>query len=114
MLTQAREFCRELNTLTDEKFRALSRWFTRPANLAPSATVQLLLDATLDEVKGHFPDYEPQIERTGFADLELIGMYYHHVYDFMYVVIYNAAKHGKKMVGSLKKLPCHRQSNLGP
>jgi len=94
--TQAREFCRELNTLTDEKFRALSRWFTRPANLAPSATIQLLLDATLDEMKGHFPDFEPQIERSGLADLELIGMYYHHVYDFMYVVIYNAAKHGKR------------------
>jgi hypothetical protein len=92
----AAEFCREINLITDEKFRTLSRWFTRPTNLAPSATVSLLIDAVMDEVKEHFPNYEPQINRVGMADVEVFGMYYHHLYDFLYVVIYNAAKHGKR------------------
>ena len=54
-----------------------------------------LLDAVLDEVKGHFPHYSPKIERYGLSDVELIGAYYHHLYDYLYVVIYNAAKHGR-------------------
>lgn len=92
----ASELCREVNVLTDEKFRLLGRWFVKPTNLAPSTALSLLLDAVLEEVKGQFPDYQPKIARSGLSDIELVGMYYHHVYDFLYVVIYNAAKHGSK------------------
>jgi hypothetical protein len=94
--TLAAELARETNTLTEEKFRNLSRWFTKPTNLAPSASILLLLDAVLGEVKEHFSDYAPKIRRAGLSDVELFGMYYHHVYDFLNVVIYNAAKHGKR------------------
>ena len=87
----AGDFCREPNSLTDEKFRSL-RWFT---NKSRRPDVLLLLDAVLDEVKGHFPHYSPKIERYGLSDVELIGAYYHHLYDYLYVVIYNAAKHGR-------------------
>ena len=63
--TLAADLCREINSLTDEKFRLLARWFTKPTNLAPSTSLSLLLDAVLDEVKGQFPDYEPRIELAG-------------------------------------------------
>jgi hypothetical protein len=92
----ATELCREINSLTDEKFRSLSRWFTKPTNLAPSANLSLLLDAVLSEVQDQFPDYRPTITRVNVSDLELVGMYYHHVYDFLSVVIYNAGKHGDR------------------
>ena len=96
LLNLAGELCREINSLTDERFRQLARWFTKPTNLAPSTSLSLLLDAVLDEVKGHFPTYNPIMKREGLSDIELVGMYYHHVYDFLYVVIYNAAKHGDR------------------
>ena len=92
----ATELCREVNSLTDEKFRQLARWFTKPTNLAPSTSLSLLLDAVMHEVKEHFRNYQPKIERSGLSDIELVGMYYHHIYDFLYVVIYNAAKHGAR------------------
>jgi hypothetical protein len=92
----ASDLCREINALTDERFRQLARWFTKPTNLAPSASLSLLLDAVLDEVKGHFPSFDPTIERSGLYDIELVGMYYHHVYDFLRVVVDNAAKHGRQ------------------
>ena len=92
----ASELCRKLDILVNEKFKTLAGWFSKPTNLAPSAPVNLLLEAVLSEARDLFPDYKPRITRTGLADVELVGMLYHHLYDFLNVVIRNAAKHGMK------------------
>jgi hypothetical protein len=87
--------CRTISEITNQQFRLLSSWFTQPTNLAPSAPVTLLLRAVLQEVREHLPNYDPQIERGGLSEIEILGSVYHHLYDFLYVVIQNAAKHGK-------------------
>lgn len=92
----AGELCREINIMTEERFRTLARWFSKPAVLSPSAQISILVDAVTDEVHDIFPNFTPSIEKTGIPDLELFGMQYHHAYDFLYVVIYNAAKHGDR------------------
>lgn len=90
----ARAFCKQLNFLVNEKFKAVCDWFTKPANLSPSAQVSTLFDAVLSEVKSHYPNFKPNMHKCGYQDFEIIGLQYHHVYDFFHVVIYNAAEHG--------------------
>jgi hypothetical protein len=77
------------------------KWFTKPTNLAPSAPIALLFDAVVQEVQEYFPDYHPQVIPAAGADMELYGALYQHVYDYFYVVIYNAAKHGHR-TGTLR------------
>ncbi len=90
----AHEFSRDLNELTQSKFSSIGSWLTRPANLSPSAPVTLLIEAVIEEVRG-LTYFHPNITRVGDTDIEIFGYRYHHLYDFLYVVIYNAAKHGK-------------------
>ena len=91
------DLCRSVNQLLDSKFRSLSNWFTKPSNLSPSAPLNLLIDAVITEVETYFPDYKPSIERLGETDLTLFGYNYQHIYDFLYVVVYNAAEHGNRL-----------------
>jgi hypothetical protein len=92
----APEFCRKLNSTSEENFKTTRRWFTKPTNLLPSAKVSLLMQAVLEEVKNQFIDYKPNFSKHGEDDYDIIGATYHHLYDFLYVVIHNAAKHGKR------------------
>ncbi|MBU1334416.1 MAG: hypothetical protein KJ944_21355 [Alphaproteobacteria bacterium] len=107
----ARALGREINRFTEERFRSVSSWFTKPTNLSPSAPFSLLFEAVMDEVQEHFPDFEPTIEQIGLQDIDVFGVLYHHVYDFLYVVIYNAAKHGHRC-GLLSNKIVTEQSDL--
>ena len=80
--------------MTNEKFNSVSDWFTKPANLSPSAQVATLFEAVLSEVQSHHPSFKPKIVQTGRQDFEIISLQYHHIYDFLHVVVYNAAEHG--------------------
>lgn len=88
--------CRAINAKTNDVFRTVSSWFTKPVNLSPSAPISILIEAVLEEVKGHFSDFKPTIEPLGIPDIELVGAFYHHMYDFLYAVIHNAARHGDR------------------
>ncbi|WP_057462201.1 hypothetical protein [Pseudovibrio sp. POLY-S9] len=90
-----RKLCREINQTTEELFKTTSSWFTKPNNLAPTVDLELLVDAVLDEAQSYFPDFEPEVIRFGDEAIKLSGVGFHHLYDYLQLVIFNAAKHGK-------------------
>lgn len=90
----ARSLTRDLVTAIDGKMVAAETWFQKPTNVAPRASVELLYSAVIAEVKDEFPDFNPRNQQLPQADLELVGGAYHTVYDCLYVIVYNAAKHG--------------------
>jgi hypothetical protein len=69
----------------------------------------LLFDAVLEEVKDQFPTFAPTIKREGVSEFILYGNYYHHVYDFLYVVIFNAAKYGRQDGILLQRIELDRE-----
>lgn len=89
------EFCQELNSLTDQKYRTISLWFNKPSIASPSADIVLLFRAVVSEIKKFFTDYSPVIE---VEELEFIisGGLYFVIYDALYILIYNAAMYGKR------------------
>ena len=48
------------------------------------------------EVKETFDNFDVETDYVKESDVELVGGAYHDLYDAFYVVVYNAAKHGKK------------------
>lgn len=96
-----RERVRALNSTMHQKFEGVRSWFTRPTALSPSASVALLFDAVLDEVRQRHPNYDPVIDRDVLEDIDLIGHRFHFFYDALYILVHNAARHGRKC-GKLK------------
>ncbi|WP_157072014.1 hypothetical protein [Cupriavidus sp. HPC(L)] len=92
---EVQEFCQELNSLTAEKFRIISSWFNKPSIASPSADITLLFRAVVSEIRGFFQDYNPRIEVENH-EYTLNGGAYFVIYDALYILIYNAAKYGKK------------------
>ncbi|KAA6489929.1 hypothetical protein DXT98_05995 [Agrobacterium sp. ICMP 7243] len=88
------ELCRNLNEAVSRKFSTLSLWLTRPTNISPSTTLALLFKAVIVEVKEQIPGYDPVVTELGISDLDLYGNRYHYVYDILYILVYNAARHG--------------------
>ena len=62
--------------------------------MAPKASLSLLFKAVIEEVRDTFPLFK-DIDGDNQFDFELFGGAYHVIYDALYVIIYNAAKHGK-------------------
>ncbi len=89
------EACRYLNETVSRKFSTLSLWLTKPSNISPTATLTLLFNAVLVEVKEQRPEFHPEILESGFIDFDLFGHRYHYFYDILYILVHNAAKHGK-------------------
>lgn len=89
------DLVQELNTLVAEKFRLIESWFNKPSIASPSAELSLLFKAVLSEIKGFFPDFQPIVI---FDDIEYVirGGTYFVIYDALSIIIYNAAKYGKK------------------
>jgi len=85
---------KELNTLLDDRFRTITSWFNEPKNLSPSAPLGLLFQAVMSEVKESFSNFKPNILADDL-DTVLTGGTYHLIYDALYVVVHNAAKHGR-------------------
>lgn len=89
-------FRRELEHSIDHKLAAMYGWFKRPSIVAPTASLSLLFDAIVAEIKDTIPDFNPQEEENSNGEVELVGGAYHIVYDSLAVVVANAAKHGDR------------------
>jgi hypothetical protein len=95
-LSLCSEFCRDLSRTLDDKFRTMYTWFKRPVNVSPKASLALLFRAVVEEVREIFPNISGPLESDADSDIELFGGAYHVLYDAFYVVVYNAAKHGRE------------------
>lgn len=89
-------FQRELELSIDRKLTAMFGWFKRPSIVAPKASVALLFDAIVAEVRDTIPDFQLQADDGAGINDELVGSVYHLVYDSLAVVVMNAAKHGDR------------------
>jgi hypothetical protein len=89
-------FRRELELSIDRKLTAIFGWFKRPSIVAPKASVSLLFDATVAEVRDTIPDFDPQASDCSEEDIELVGGFYHLVYDSLAIVVGNAAKNSDR------------------
>ncbi|MCD2449852.1 hypothetical protein GO003_005570 [Methylicorpusculum oleiharenae] len=92
----AESFRRELEHSIDRKIAAVFEWFKRPSIVAPKASLSLLFDAIVAEIKDTTPDFNPQEDENSNGEVELVGGAYHIVYDSLAVVVANAAKHGDR------------------
>lgn len=90
----ADSFERELQLLIDRKLTAMFGWFKRPSIVAPKASLSLLFDAIVAEVRDTIPDFQLEADDGDIGNDELVGGVYHLVYDSLAVVVTNAAKHG--------------------
>lgn len=88
------EFKRELIHAIDNKWSSMYGWFKRPSNLAPKASLAMLYDAVVGEVRDAIPHFNPRTEASPHGDVELVGGAYHIMYDSLAVVVSNAAKYG--------------------
>ncbi|WP_157081291.1 hypothetical protein [Novosphingobium naphthalenivorans] len=86
---------RLINTTMQQKFEVVRSWFTRPTNQSPSASIGLLFDAVREEVEHRFPNFRPEVVITGEPEVDLIGHRFHFFYDALYILVGNAAQHGK-------------------
>ena len=98
-----RDFVRDLQTTINEKLTSMYGWFKRPLSVSPKASLPLLYQAVVAEVKESFVTFDADTSFTEEDDIELVGGPYHVLYDAFYVVIYNAAKHGKD-TGNLSRV----------
>ncbi|KRP49592.1 hypothetical protein TU75_16220 [Pseudomonas poae] len=90
-------------------------WFKRPLSASPKASLPLLYKAVVAEVRVYFTDFEVDTEFEEAYDIQLVGGPYHVIYDALYVIVYNAAKHGKPSGEVLRnfKLTPSRKGKLG-
>lgn len=100
----ADSFQRELELLIDRKLTAMFGWFKRPSIVAPKASLTLLFDAIVAEVRDTIPDFQLEAEDGDIGNAELVGGVYHLVYDSLAVVVTNAAKHGDRRRPARRKL----------
>lgn len=93
----ADSFRRELQLSIDRKMAAMFGWFKRPSIVAPIAKMSLLFAATVAEVKDSIPDFDPQAGAdSSKEEIELVGDFYHLIYDSLAIVVRNAAKYGDR------------------
>lgn len=102
----AEAFRRELELSIDRKLTAMFGWFKRPSIVAPKASLALLFDAVVAEIRDTIPDFNPQEDEDSNGNVELVGNAYHIVYDSLAVVVWNAAKHGDR------SRPVHRRFEI--
>ncbi|WP_227006576.1 hypothetical protein [Shewanella donghaensis] len=94
-IKQAKEFERELQSLISEKLNTICTWFKKPQSASPKASLSLLYKAVVSEVQQTYDNFNPDTDFIESEDIELYGGVYHIFYDALYVIIFNAAKHGK-------------------
>ncbi|MEK6202433.1 MAG: hypothetical protein N2B04_00105 [Psychrobacter sp.] len=85
-------FFKDLQVKVRDSFSIVFEWFKRPQSVAPKAEIVLLVRAVIEEVKeSHNLKFNDQKLLSEFV---LFGGAYHVIYDALYVIIFNAAKHG--------------------
>ena len=92
----ATPFKAEFQRTIDEKFKMIYEWFKRPQSVAPKVLLSLLFTAVVKEVKDTYKDFKCTEHIAIENDIELLGGSYLGIYDALFVVVFNAAKHGKK------------------
>ena len=107
------EFYKNFKHLINEKFNIVSGWFNKPQNVSPKASLGLLFKAVVAEVNDTYSQFLPDTEFDEDNDIEMIGGAYHNIYDALYVLIYNAAKHGKGCETLEKSFTFKKQGDLG-
>lgn len=95
-IRQVREFERDLQIQISEKLSTICSWFKKPHSASPKASLSLLYKAVVSEVQETFDGFNPPTDFQEKDDIELYGGVYHIFYDALYVIIFNAAKHGKQ------------------
>nr|WP_314531681.1 hypothetical protein [uncultured Pseudomonas sp.] len=104
----AENFRRELELAIDRKLATMLGWFKRPSIVAPKASVSLLFAATVAEVRDTIPDFDPQNADRSKEEIELVGNFYHLIYDSLIIVVSNAAKYADRA------LPLNRKFEIVP
>lgn len=92
---QISKFTQEVNSLTAQKFGLIASWFNKPNYASPSTDIYLLFNAVISEVKDSVSDFNPIVD-LGERRLFVNGGTYYVIYDALYVLIHNAARHGKR------------------
>jgi hypothetical protein len=87
---------RHLNAELQQRFEYLFGWLSRPSNVSPSATLSLLFHAVVLEVQGRYQGFSPNVIETGETGIDMFGHRFHTFYDVLFVLVDNAAKHGKR------------------
>lgn len=85
-------------SIIDEKFKMVYDWFKRPQSVAPKASISLLFSAVIQEVRDTYTNFEESSSMilNEQEDIELHGKAYLVIYDALFVILFNAAKHGKE------------------
>lgn len=78
----------------NEQLSSMFSWFQRPQSSAPKVSLFLLYKAVVAEVKQSFHNFNPNTDFDENEEILLVGGAYHIIYDALYVIIYNSAKHG--------------------
>lgn len=87
---------RALSSEFQHRFDIVASWLTRPTSISPSASVAQLFQVVLEEVENRYSDFEPQLTITGEQEIDLIGHRFGYVYDALYILVDNAARHGSR------------------
>lgn len=86
--------CRHLNTALRTRCETLSSWLTRPSSTSPSASFDQIFQVVLEEVFARYPASKPDIQYSGSTSLDVFGHRFHAIYDILYILVDNAARHG--------------------
>ena len=93
---QARTIVRRINERVSETIQQIAAWFAAPKETTPSATLQELFHVVRVEVAEQVAGFDPQVIEPESSGLRIVGHRYQYVYDALYVLVHNAALHGKK------------------
>ncbi|BCR30355.1 hypothetical protein [Aeromonas caviae] len=104
------KFTQEINLVTSKKFRLMSSWFNKPSYASPSTDIYLLFRAVVSEIKESVSHFTPCIALDERSFLITGGTYYV-IYDALYVLIHNAARHGKQNGRILFDVSNHEDRN---
>lgn len=97
---QYRKFSTEVNSIIAEKFRVITSWFNKPSTVSSNVELNLLIQTIISEISASVLDFSPNVTYIE-EELILSGKVYLSVYDALFILIQNAAIHGKKN-GNLK------------
>lgn len=86
-------FKSEVNSIVNEKFRVMSSWFNKPSIASPETDIVLLFNAVISGVKDSVSGFNPQI-RIDASEYRISGGMYFIIYDALYIIVDNVAKHG--------------------
>lgn len=89
-------FSLDFHRNVNDKYKKINDWFQRPSSVAPQILLSLLYTVVVKQVKETFKDFICDEEIVIDNDIDLLGSSFLCIYDALYVVIYNAAKHGSR------------------